>query len=211
MNWLFAIWIPLILFAVPAMAQSCPGEDDDPAFLVKTTAGPSLFLCGFEDREVKAAKGKRSYTDFDIYFVTEASKEPHKVFSGESSETYWAKAIPGKGIELEELWFFSEEPRAALQSMVSCTAEACKVSEEKCIFKMKRNPFPKALAEFKKKSAAGKITDEGEELIDQIFAQALTGDKAAKEFYSSEPKGLDPALKEVFTTNQSKLKLGCKP
>jgi len=134
-----------------------------------------------------------------------------KIFSGEASDTYWIQTLPKKGLQLEELWFFAEEPKAAISSEITCVADDCKRGEEKCVFKMKKNPFPKALAAFKKKSSSGIIGEDGEELLDQIFAQAITGDKAAKEFYSGDGAGLDPALTEIFKSNKEKLKLSCKP
>jgi hypothetical protein len=205
-----ALLLALLFTATPALAQSCPGENDEPAISVKTEAGPTLIVCGFEDHEVKAGKDKRAFTDFSIYSAV-GEKTPQKVFSGESSETYWIQSLTKKGLQLEELWFFSDDPKPAIQRQITCTAEACAVGEPKCIFKMKRNPFPKALAEFKKKASAGKLGEDGEELLDQIFAQAITGDKAAKEFYSKDPGQLDSAMTEVFKGNQEKLKLSCKP
>lgn len=196
--------------AIPAFAQSCPGENDEPAITVKTAAGPTLIVCGFEDREVKAAKGKRAFTDFDVYAVI-GEGGPKKIFSGEAADTYWVQTLPKKGIQLEELWFFSDEPKPAIKSEITCVADDCKRGEEKCVFKMKKNPFPKALAEFKKKSESKILGEDGEELMDQIFAQAVTGDKAAKEFYAGEHKELDPALSEIFKSNQEKLRLDCKP
>jgi hypothetical protein len=206
----FALLFAFVFTALPASAQSCPGENDEPAISVKTEAGPTLIVCGFEDHEVKTAKDKRAFSDFNIYAVV-GEKAPQKVFSGESSETYWIQALTKKGLQLEELWFFSDDPKPAIRREITCTAETCTLGEQTCIFKMKKNPFPKALAEFKKKSAAGKLGEDGEELLDQIFAQAVTGNKAAKEFYSHDPGQLDPAMAEVFKGNQEKLKLSCKP
>jgi hypothetical protein len=207
---IFALLFALAFTALPASAQSCPGENDEPAISVKTEAGPTLIVCGFEDHEVKAAKDKRAFTDFGVYAAV-GEKTPQKIFSAESSETYWIQSLTKKGLQLEELWFFSDDPKPAIQKQITCTAETCAVGEAKCIFKMKKNPFPKALAAFKKKAAAGKLGEDGEELLDQIFAQAITGDKAAKEFYSKDPGQLDPAMAEVFKGNQEKLKLDCKP
>lgn len=200
----------IALTACPVFAQSCPGENDEPAISVKTEAGPTLLVCGFEDREVKSPKGKRAFTDFDVYAVV-ANKGPEKIFSGEAADTYWVTALPKKGLQLEELWFFSDEPKPAIKSEITCVERECKRGEEKCVFKMKKNPFPKALAEFKKKSESKILGEDGEELMDQIFAQAVTGDKAAKEFYAADHKELDPALSDIFKSNQAKLKLDCKP
>lgn len=202
------LWL-VLLFAVPLWAQ-CPGEDAEPAISVKTGTGPTIFLCGFEDREV-SRKGKRAFADFTVYYSTPKQTTPQKVFSSEPSETYWVKAIPNKAMQFEELWFFSEKPQPAIRREVTCNAGSCQVSDPKCVLKMKSKPFPKALAEFQKRSAEGSLKDDGEDLIDQIFAEAFTGDKAAKEFYAKEPAGLDPALLEAFSTNRKKLEQGCKP
>ncbi len=232
---------------LPVFAQ-CPGEDPEPAMTVKTSNGTTLFVCGFEDRDVAGSKGKRAFSDFAVYYELSAKEEagekiappppippagapakpakgapPNsaaavpatvfdslKAFASTPNETYWIKQIPGKGLELEELWFFSEKPTPALRQEITCTADTCSASPQKCILKMKANSFPKALPEFRKRSAAGSLKDDGEELIDQIFAQAFLGDAAAIEFYKAQPANLDPALIEAFTTNKKKLETGCQ-
>ncbi len=172
---------------------------------VKTEAGPTLALCGFEDHEVVSPTGKRAFSEFVIYYTTASNKEPQKLFSSEIAETFWAKATEGKGLELEEVWFFSEQPKPAIWREITCDAEKCTLSDAKCVFSMKSNPFPKALAEFEKKKKAKKLEEDGEELLDQIWAQALLGDKAAQTFYTADAKGLDENLTEVFDSNKKKL------
>lgn len=233
----------VLLLSLRAQAQ-CPGEDAEPAMTVKVTNGTTLFVCGFEDRDVPGTKGKRAFSDFAVYYELGAREESDKAapvagtsspagaakgappnsagngvpsaadspkaFSSDPNETYWVKEVKGKGLELEELWFFSEKPTPALRQEITCGADACSASEQKCILKMKPNSFPKALPEFKKRMAAGTLKDDGEELIDQIFVQAFLGDKAAKEFYAAAPANLDPTLVEAFSTNQKKLAIGCK-
>lgn len=239
-----------VLVSESVLAQ-CPGEDPEPAMTVKVKNGTTLFVCGFEDREVPGSKDKRAFSDFAVYYELGAKEVPGdttgmtastppvagtgapagaakgappnsagnatptpfdslKAFASDPNETYWIKQIPGKGLELEELWFFSEKPTPALKQEVTCTADSCGTSAQKCILKMKSNSFPKALANFRKRSAAGTLTDDGEELIDQIFAQAFLGDRAAKDFYATQPANLDPSLVEAFTANKKKLEVGCK-
>ena len=251
----FVTYLSLVFFGFISFAQ-CPGEDTEPAMSVKVKNGTTLFVCGFEDREVPGTKGKRAFSDFGVFYELAAKEEPGdkadgelkpvsptvspvagsgvpagavkgappnsaahavptpfeslKAFASDPNETYWVKEIPGKGLEIEELWFFSERPTPALKQEITCTADACTATAQKCILKMKPNPFPKALAEFKKRTAAVTLKDDGEELIDQIFAQAFLGDRAAKDFYATQPANLDPALVEAFTTNQKKLAVGCK-
>ena len=201
----------LLLSSVLAHAQSCPVDDEDAPIRVKTPAGHTLVLCGFEDREVPTTKGKRAFSEFEIFLKNkDAAKAPLKVFSAEESETYWVKELPGgRGVELEELWFFDEKPEAALRRELVCEGDACKLSEPACVFK-RANAFPKALTQFQSLVASGKIGDEGEELLDQIFARAMNGDAAAKAFYDGPAPKLEPALKDVFDTNKKKLALGCK-
>jgi len=245
-----------VTFFTPISLAQCPGEDTEPAMSVKVKNGTTLFVCGFEDREVPGTKGKRAFSDFGVFYELAAKDEPGdsahselkpvsptappvagsgvpagavkgappnsaahavptpfeslKAFASDPNETYWVKEVPGKGLEIEELWFFSERPTPALKQEITCTADACTATAQKCMLKMKPNPFPKALAEFKKRMAASTLKDDGEELIDQIFAQAFLGDRAAKDFYATPPANLDPALAEAFTTNQKKLAVGCK-
>jgi hypothetical protein len=203
-------WFILLLLPFQVHAQNCPSDDSEAAVTVKTKAGPTVFVCGFEDREVPRQKGKRAFSDFDVYFKSEKNPTATKIFTAEEDETYWVSAQAEKGVQLEELWFFNDKPQSALHREITCTAETCTLSAEKCVFKMKSNPFPKALAQFQSKAKEGKLQDNGEELLDQIFAQAIKGDKAAKDFYASKPSGLDKALTEVFETNHKKLKQGCK-
>lgn len=242
-----------VLGAPQIVHAQCPGEDAEPAMTVKVKNGTTLFVCGFEDRDVPGSKGKRAFSDFAVYYELGAKEEqgdksgvdkisppppvagtsspagavkgapPNsaangtptvfdslKAFASDPNETYWLKAVPGKGLEMEELWFFSEKPTPALKQEITCTAEACMPSAQKCILKMKPNSFPKALPEFRKRAAAGTLKDDGEELIDQIFAQAFLGDRAAKGFYAAQPANLDPSLVESFTANKKKLEVGCK-
>jgi hypothetical protein len=190
----------LIICAHAAWAQSCPGADDEPAMKIKTTAGPTLVVCGFEDHDSPAPKGSLAFSDFTVYASGGGIKQDTKIFASEPSETYWVKS-DSKGLQLEQLWFFSDKPQPALRRRVDCTAESCALSSATCILKLKRNPYPKALARFKK----GALGDDGEDILDQIWAQALAGDAAAVKFYASKPADLEPGLSEVFDTNQKKL------
>lgn len=203
-------FIVSLLLSLPAMAQNCPGDDNEPAVSVKTQAGPTLILCGFEDREVKSPKGKRAFSAFTVYAFIAEGKAPEKVFTGDDTETYWARANPMKGIDLEELWFFSEDkPTAGFGRTITCTTELCTLSEPKCLFK-KPNPFPKALVQFRKQAEAHKLDDDGEELVDQIFAHALSGNKEAKEFYATAPTNFPKDVAEAWAANKKKLETGCK-
>ncbi|HMN69785.1 MAG TPA: hypothetical protein PKC28_14675 [Bdellovibrionales bacterium] len=204
----------VLLFApITAFAMGCPGEDAEPAFTAKTEGALTLSLCGFEDHEVQVTKGKRAFSEFQIFSFSAKAPTPVQVFTAEENETYWAKALPGKGIELEELWFFSEKPQPAVVRTITCKDEACTVSEPKCVFKMKKNPFPKALKDFETRHKAGTLGEDGEELIDQIFAQAVTGDKGARAFYETPaaPVNLGTELKHVYEANKKKLSEACKP
>lgn len=189
-----------------AHAESCLDGDDDPALKVKTDSGHSLVVCGFEDHDVKTTEGKRAFADFTVYSVRTKDKKSSKVFESGASETFWIKPVKNKGLELEELWFFSEEPKPALWQEILCDDSGCKLSQAKCVFKMKPNSFPRALSEFEKARKAGDLSDDGEELLDQIWAQALTGDKAAQKFYNGKQTGLDESLMEVFESNKKKLR-----
>jgi hypothetical protein len=209
-------FVGLLLLSSPvlAWAAGCPGADDEPALMLKSEAGPTVILCGFEDHEVESPTGKRAFSDFTVYFTTEAKPEPQKLFSSDVAETFWVKSVENKSFELEEVWFFSEQPKPALWREISCTADSCSVSAAKCVFSMKANPFPKALQEFEKKLKAKKVDDNDEELLDQIWAQALLGDTKAKDFYNAPVTGLNENLKEVFDSNKKKLtdlqSLNCK-
>lgn len=190
----------------PVHSDPCPKPGDEPVLAVKTEAGPEIQLCGFEDHEVVSPTGKRAFSEFTVNYVTPTNKTPQKLFVSELAETFWAKPVEGKGLELEEVWFFSEQPRAAIWREITCEAESCKMSDAKCVFQMKNNPFPKALSEFQKKRKNAKdLEEEGEELLDQIWAQALLGDTAAQAFYLTDATGLDENLSEVFASNKKKL------
>lgn len=198
----------LLMTAIPfyARAEACLGGDDDPALKIKTDSGYSLVVCGFEDHDVKTVDGKHAFADFTVYSINPKDKSPSKVFESGTSETFWIKPVKNKGLELEELWFFSEEPKPALRQEISCDDSGCKLSQTKCVFKMRPNSFPRALSQFEKARKAGNLNDEGEELLDQIWAQALTGDKAAQRFYNGKQQGLDESLAEVFESNRKKLR-----
>ena len=190
---------------VPSGPEGCPGADSEPALSVKTEAGPTLALCGFEDHEVVSPTGKRAFSEFTIYYTTPTNKQPQKLFNSEVAETFWAKPNEGKGLELEEVWFFSEQPKPALSRQITCEAEKCSVGDAKCVFTMKPNPFPKALPDFEKKRKTNALEQDGEELLDQIWAQALLGDKNSQTFYHGTAAGLDENLTEVFESNKKKL------
>lgn len=199
------ILLSVFCFAFSARAEKCPGVDEEPALSVTTTAGPTLILCGFEDHEVQSPQGKRAFSDFTVYFTTANNKEPQKLFSSQVAETFWAKTVEGKGLELEEVWFFADQPKPALWREIGCASDACTLSPAKCVFSMKSNPFPKALSTFEKKKKENQLSEEGEELLDQIWAQALLGDKPAQTFYAGSIEGLDENLSEVFDSNKNKL------
>lgn len=196
----------IILFWVgPARATVCP-SGDDANFEFKTKAGPVISVCGFEDREIKSPKGKRPFTEFSIYYTSTKVTQPEKIFSSEMSDTYWIQPKGESSLEIEELWFFANKPQGALARQVTCSAETCTVSGARCIFKIKANSYPKALAKFEAEKKKGKFDEDGEELLDQIFAQALTGDAKALQFYEkAPPDGLDAAMAEAFQTNHKKL------
>jgi hypothetical protein len=183
----------------------CPKPGDEPVMKIKTEAGAELFVCGFEDHEVISPTGKRAFSDFVVTYSTAAQPKPQKLFGSQVAETFWVKAVEGKGLELEEVWFFAEQPKPAIWREIVCSAEACTVSDAKCVFSMKANPFPKALKEFEKKKRDNKLSEEGEELLDQIWAQALLGDLSAQLFYQNASAGLDENLTEVFESNRAKL------
>lgn len=210
------IYLAILLFSsLPAWAEKCPGADEEPALSVTTSAGPTLILCGFEDHEVQSPQGKRAFSEFTLYFTTATNKEPQKLFTSQVAETFWAKPLEGKGIELEEVWFFAEQPKPALWRDITCQAESCALGLPKCVFQMKANPFPKALTEFEQKKKKKDLAEDGEELLDQIWAQALLGDKPAQTFYAGMLDGLDENLSEVFDSNKKKLAelntINCKP
>lgn len=192
----------------------CPKPGDDPEMRIKIEGGAEIFVCGFEDHEVVSPTGKRAFSDFVVTYSTAAQTKPQKLFGSQAAETFWLKPTEGKGLELEEVWFFAEQPKPAIWREIACTGEACTLSSAKCVFSMKSNPFPKALKEFDKKKKSGQLAEEGEELLDQIWAQALLGDLSAQLFYQSAVAGLDPNLTEVFESNKAKLNdlksLNCK-
>lgn len=196
-------------FSTPAFAvvHPCPSEDSEPALEMTTSAGPTLEVCGFEDHEVKAPKGTRVFSDFAIYATPD--KTPVKVFDAEDDETYYVRVNGERGLEVEELWFFNDKPIPAVRREITCVGDVCTASEPKCIYKLNKNAFPKAVATFTKKAKEGKLKEDGEELLDQIFVQTLAGDKAAKAFYEKPHEGLSPELIDVFETNKKKLSLVC--
>lgn len=206
MRFLYLMVVGLFL-STPCFASVCP-NGDEPPMIVKTKSGPVLSVCGFEDHEVPTAKPKRAFIEFTVYFTSAKHSEPQKVFASDPSDTFWIKDQDNKGLQLEELWFFSDKPQAALVREITCDAEQCQLSgATRCVFKIKPNTYPKALAKFEQQQKKGKFDEDGEELLDQIFAQALTGDAKAATFYAGEmPKGLDSAMIEAFTTNKQKIK-----
>lgn len=197
----------VFISSVAGTVQPCPSEDSEPALEMKTAVGPSLQVCGFEDHDVKLPNGARAFADFSVFYTTKSS--PQKVFTSEVDETYGVRVNGQRGLEVEELWFFSDRPVAGIRREIFCEGEVCKVSEPKCVYKSKRSPFPKALATFERRLKEGKLKDDGEELIDQIFAQALSGDKNALAFYQQSPAGLPADLAEVYEGNKKKLSLKC--
>jgi hypothetical protein len=147
------------------------------------------------------------FADFAVYATPD--KTPVKVFDAEDDETYYVRVNGERGLEIEELWFFNDKPVPGTRREITCVGDLCTASDPKCIYKAKKNAFPKAVATFNKKMKEGKLKDHGEELLDQIFAQSLSGDKAAKAFYEKPPEGLTPDLVEVLEANKKKLGFVC--
>lgn len=197
--------LALVIFgSISAFGQTCPGAEDDAALAMLTKAGPSLFLCGFEDHETNSPNGQRTFGDFTVYINTPKLKAPEVVYTSEIGSLFWVKP-EDNGMEMTELWFFSDDPVPAIVSHLVCEAETCKVTAAKCILDLKKNPYPKALPKYLKDIK--NIGNEGEDLLDQIFAQALAGDKAALKFYQKAPKGMDTRLTDVYESDQHKLKV----
>jgi hypothetical protein len=203
-----AILFSLLLFTVSLKAWSavCP-NGDEPSLTVTAKTGANLFLCGFEDHEVDSPKTKRAFTEFTVYYIANKQTEPRKLFASDIADTYWVRILEGKGMELEELWFFSEKPQAALSRVIACDGDTCELSPARCIFNIKPNSYPKALTKLEEERRKGRFDEDGEELLDQVFAQALTGDEKAKAFYATKaPGGFDEAMKEAFSANQKKIR-----
>lgn len=196
-----------LVFSNFVRAEGCPGADDEPALSVKTKAGPTLTLCGFEDHEIKAQKGRRAFSEFTVFATAKESADPQRVYSSEGGDTHWARALPGGALELEELWFFADKPHPAIARTFTCDAQGCQASATKCVLTLKKNVFPKSLATLEKRlKKKENVGEDGEDLLDEVWAQALTGDPKALAFYEAEPPaGLDSTLTEVFAGNRVKL------
>lgn len=194
----------LLLLTVPAVAQTCPGADDEPALTAKAKSGANLVICGFEDHDSDGPKGMRVFSEFAIYASSSGpSSERKKIFEVGANETYAVRALPN-GLEMQELWFLPGGTAPAIKREIYCDGSECKLTEPRCILKIRKNPFPKALAEFRK--GAGNAMSDGEEILDRIWAQALGGDSAAQAFYSeARPAGLDGAAGEAYESNKKKL------
>ena len=193
-----------------AWGAPCPSEDAEPALQVKTSIGAILELCGFEDHEASGSKGDRAFSDFSIFLRSGKDKIPQKIFESQEAETYWVRVKNKDILEIDELWFFSETPDVGLRQEISCsTSDKCEVTAPKCIYSSKKALFPKAVKNFLRKMREGKLKDDGEEALDQIFAQALVGDKDAKKFFEKAPAGLPKDLQDIYDSNKKKLSL-CK-
>ena len=199
----------LSIWGALAAAANCPGADDEPALSVKTKAGPTLILCGFEDHEIKAEKGRRAFSEFQVYAVIKDGAEPQKVYASEGGDTHWASVTPDHALLLEELWIFADKPHAAVARPVKCAADGCHVERQTCVLNIKKNIFPKALPTLTRRLKMKKpVGEDAEDLLDEVWAQALTGDPKATAFYDAPvPPELDSTLSEVFAGNLIKLKL----
>jgi hypothetical protein len=201
--------LTMILWSHLARAANCPGADDEPALSVKTKAGPTLILCGFEDHEIKAERGRRAFSEFQVYAVPKPDATPEKVYASEGGDTHWASVTPDKTLLLEELWIFADKPHAAIARPIACAASACKVERETCVLNLRKNMFPKSLPTLHRRLKSKKpVGEDAEDLLDEVWAQALTGETKAAEFYDAPvPAELDSTLGEVFAGNLIKLKL----
>jgi hypothetical protein len=176
---------------------------------VKTKPGPTLILCGFEDHEVRAQKGRRAFSEFQVYAVNRPGAEPVKVYASEGGDTHWAHVTSGQTLEVEELWFFADKPHPAVAREITCTAEGCRLEQQKCVLALKKNMFPKALPTLLRRLKSKKpVGEDAEDLLDEVWAQALSGDAKATAFYDAPvPPELDSTLSEVFAGNLIKIKL----
>ncbi len=198
------LFLTIILAGAHVEASMCP-SGDDPPLEIQTKAGPVLYICGFEDHELSSPSKKRAFTEFSVYFTSSKNIEPKEIFTSDLSDTYWVSVQPETGIDLEELWFFSETPQPALARQIICQKDSCSFSATRCVFKSKPNPYPKAINRFMAEKNSGKFKNDGEELLDQIFAQALSGDKKALDFYAKNLEGLESVMIEAFNANKKKL------
>ncbi|NJL25575.1 MAG: hypothetical protein HC902_10655 [Calothrix sp. SM1_5_4] len=204
-----------VCLSAVSQARTCPGTGDEPLMSVKTKAGPTLVVCGYEDHEVTTPKGKRAFSEFTVGAALDEDKPAEVVFSAGGTDTFWIKSVPGKGFELEELWSFDDTPRPAIWREVTCEAGKCAPSPGKCVLKLKRNPFPKALSALQARLNSKSPDESDEALMDQVWAQALSGDKEAQAFFERRPAGFDAALTEAYDSIRGKLReageLKCQP
>lgn len=189
-----ALFIVVLLLSVRLHAQECPGEDNEPALKHKTAAGPELILCGNAGED-------GTYTDFKVYAWPAGAKQGTEVFASDVDVLYTVS----KDMKIVEQWTIGESLAPAVERGITCTKDKCQVAAPKCAWKMKKNPFPKALAALKK----GAKDEEGEDLLDQVLAQAIGGDKAALEFFAHPPK-FDASLADSFAHDKQNLELARK-
>jgi len=94
---------------------------------------------------------------------------------------------------------------------IACTEQECSPQQPQCTLKLGKNPFPKALTEYKKalKTTAG----DNEKALSETLMQALSGDQHARKFLETSKPLLDGHVSEMFSEAKDNLatakEVGC--
>lgn len=200
MKWLL---VSILCFSVTAFAQVCP-DGDEPPLVHGLGDDLQLVVCGYEDHDFPAEGNLRAFSEFAVHTAKGEDVGP-KIYSSPEGLTQFI-ADTAKGFAMTEVWEVGDKMLPSLKRELTCVGSQCKVGPPTCVLKAPKNPYPKALSEVQLKLKKGKKNSVSEEEIDNVFAQAMGGDKeAAKFFTGSQPKLLDGGAAEAWQAAHNRI------
>lgn len=202
----------------PKLPFACPSEwagNPEPVLMVSQPGMPTLLVCSERDFDhLKNDAGKVELSMFKILTKTSVLAKPEILFDSKNeNENY--RIIPIEhGVQVSELYEFNSNRIPLLSFPVRCSSAGCRRGKKVCVIPERaKNPFPKALAEWRKRiDTADGTAVSGEtpfdELVDQLFEQALTGDlKSFRAFDRGDTaEKLPRDAKKIFLSHQRALK-----
>jgi hypothetical protein len=203
---------------MPRLPMICPSEwagNPEPVVKITQKGMPTLLVCSERDFErQKTGAEKIELSLFKVLALTSRGAKP-EVFFDSKNENEVYRIIPLEaGVQISEQYEFRSKRIPLLSFSVKCTEAGCRRGRKGCVIPERaKNPHPKALNEWKKRiDEVEKADVTGEtpldELVDQLFEQALTGDlKAYLSFDRADtPEKLPRDAKKLYLAHQKALK-----
>lgn len=206
------------LKSVPSLPLFCPSEyfgNPEPILKITQSGAPSLLVCSSRDFDLpKGGVEKLLLTTFKVISLTGRTAQPEIFFDSKNEEETYRIIPLEQGVQISERYTTKKGEIPLLSFSVKCSEKGCRRGRKVCVIpKKEKNPFPHALDDWKKrihKSEGVEVGGEAplDELVDQLFEQALSGDQNAfRAFDQSDTlEKLPRDAKKIYQSHSRALK-----